>query len=123
MAERFNQTLMNKVSKMFTERNNYRYIDDIDNIVNNCNNAYHSNIKMTPIEASKQENEGIVYYNLYTKRRREMLKRNNKPNYKKSDKVRTYRYKKLFEKGYSKEWTDEITLYIKSIVQFHRRTK
>ena len=65
VAERFNQSLMNKIVKMFTERGNHRYIDDIQRIVDEYNNSYHSSIKMTPVEASKKENEGIVYYNLY----------------------------------------------------------
>ena len=62
MAELFNKTLMNKNSRMFTERDSYRYIDKIDGIVNKYNNTYHSSIKMTPVEASKKENEGIVYF-------------------------------------------------------------
>ena len=75
---------MNKISKMFTEHDNYRYIDYNDNMLNEYNNSiYHSSIKMTPQLASKKENEGIVYYNLYNKRRRDMVKRNNKQKYKK----------------------------------------
>ena len=118
MAERFNQTLMNKIAKMFTERDNHRYIDDIQNIVDKFNNTYHSSIKMTQVEASKEENEGIVYYNLYNKRRREMLKRNNKPKYKKGDIVRIYRFKKLFEKGYAKNGQMKSFQFIKSIILF-----
>ena len=48
MIERFNQTLMNKLSMLFTERGNYRYIDDIQNIVNKYNNTYHSSITNDP---------------------------------------------------------------------------
>ena len=55
MIERFNQTLMNKLSSLFTINNNYRYIDDIQKIVDQYNNSYHSSIKMSPVEASKQE--------------------------------------------------------------------
>ena len=57
MAERFNQTILNKTSKMFTARSCYRYIDDIDNIMNKYNNTYHSSIKMTrfPLYFCKQK--------------------------------------------------------------------
>ena len=113
MAKRFNQTLMNKFAKMFTESNNKRYIDDIQNIVNEYNNSYHSTIKMTPVEASKQQNEGIVYYNLYNKRRCEMMKRNNKPKFKIGDIVRIYKFKKLFENGYDPKWTNELFIIYK----------
>ena len=98
---------MNKISKMFTERDSYRYIDKIDDIVNEYNNTYQSSIKMTPVDASKKENEGIVYYNLYNKRRREMLKRNNRPKFKKGNIVRIYAFKNLFDKGNSKQWSNE----------------
>ena len=100
---------MNKIAKIFTVRDNHMYIDDIQNIVDKYNNTYHSSIKMTTVEAS---NEGIVYYDLYNKRHREMLKRSNKSKYKTGDIVRIHRFKKLFEKGYAKKWTDEIfTIY------------
>ena len=41
MAERFNQTLLNKTSKIVIACNSYRYIDDIYNIVNKYNNTNH----------------------------------------------------------------------------------
>ena len=69
---------MDRIAKVFTERGNKRYIDEIQNIVNEYNNSYHSSIKMTPIEAFKPVNEGLVYYNLYNYRRREMLKESEK---------------------------------------------
>ena len=111
--ERFNRTLMENISKMFTERGNKRYIDEIQNIVNEYNNSYHSSIKMSPIEASKPQHEGIVYYNLYNKRRREMMKRSNKHKFKVNDIVRISKYKKHFEKGYSKRCTDELFIIYK----------
>ena len=87
MIERFNQTLMNKLSSLFTERNNYRYIDDIHNIVDKYNNTYHSSIKMTPVEASKKENEGLVYYTINNERIRERYLQNKKPKFKINDRV------------------------------------
>ena len=113
MAERFNQTLMNKIVKMFTERGNHRYIDDIQRIVDEYNNIYHSSIKMTPVEASKKENEGIVYYNVYNKRRREMMKQNIKPKFKVGDIVRINKFKKIFEKGYAPKWSNELFVIYK----------
>ena len=113
MIERFNQTLMNKLSSLFTERNNYRYIDDIHNIVEKYNNTYHSTIKMTPVEASKKENEGLVYYTINNKRIRERYIQNKKPKFKINDHVRIKRTKKHFDKGYDKRWSDEIYLIYK----------
>ena len=112
-AERFNQRLMNRIAKLFTERNNNRYIDEIQNIVDKYNNTFHSSIKMTPVEASKKDNERLVYYNLYNNRRREVLKRNNKVKFKVNDRVRISRFKKTFQKGYDKRWSDEIFIVYK----------
>ena len=114
MAERFNQSLMNKIAKMFTERGNNRYIDDIERIVDEYNHSYHISIKMTPEDASKKQNEGIVYYDLYNKRRREMMKRNLKPKFKVGDIVRIYKFKKIFEKGYAPKWSSEIFVIYKN---------
>ena len=113
MIERFNQTIMKKVARMFTERGNQRYIDDIQGIADKYNNTYHSSIKMTPVEASNKENEGLVYYNLYSNRRRTLLKQNRKPKFKIRNRVRLYHYKTLFQKGYDPTWTDEIFIIYK----------
>ena len=113
LIERFNQTLMNKISVLFSERDNYRYIDDIQNIVDKYNNTYHSTIKMTPTEASKKENEGLVYYNLYNKRTRERYLQNKKAKFKLNDYVRISRLKRHFQKGYDKRWSDEIYIIYK----------
>ena len=113
MIERFNHTLMNKLAVIFTERGNYHYIDDIHNIMDKYNNSYHLSIKMTPIEASKKENEGLVYYNLYGKRRCERYLQNKKAKFKKNDRVRISRLKRHFQKGYVKRWSDEIYLIYK----------
>ena len=40
---------------MFTVNNNTVYWDKIDKLVDDYNNARHSSIKMTPVEASKKE--------------------------------------------------------------------
>src|SRR5271170_172507 len=56
MVERFNRTLKSKMWKVFTERKNHKYIDILDDLINNYNNSFHNIIKMTPFEASKKEN-------------------------------------------------------------------
>jgi len=51
--------------KYFTANNTNKYIDVLDEFVSKYNNTRHSSIKMTPVEASKKENEVRVYRNLY----------------------------------------------------------
>ena len=60
---------------------------------------------MTPIEAGKKMNEGIVYFNLYG----DMEQLSSKPKFKVGDKVRISTYKwNVFNKGYTPNWTEEV---------------
>ena len=65
MVERWNRTTKEKMFKYFTANNTNKYIYVIDGFVERYNNTRHSSIKMTPVEASKKENEVRVYRNLY----------------------------------------------------------
>ena len=56
-AERFIRTLKNKIYKYTTSVSKHVYIDKLDDIVNKCNNTYHSIIKMKPIDV-----EPITYF-------------------------------------------------------------
>ena len=55
---------------------------------------------MSPFQASDPENREQVLRNLYSDIR--------KPQFKVGDRVRIYRYKRTFEKGYKPNWTKEI---------------
>ena len=69
------------------------------------NESKHSSIKITPIEASKKKNEGLVYFNLYGNM--ETLKQKSK--FTIGDKVRISKYKrKVFDKGYTPNWSEEV---------------
>ena len=70
------------------------------------NNTKHSSIKMTPVEAPKKKNEGIVYFNLYGD-----MEPLSKPKFKVGDKVRISKYQgKVFDKGYTPNWTEVFTV-------------
>ena len=65
VVERFNRTLKERMYKYFTANNTNVYFDILDSLVSQYNKSKHRAIKMTPIEASKKKNEGIVHENLY----------------------------------------------------------
>jgi len=65
VVERWNQTIKQKMWKIFSEQNSSFYLDILPEILKEYNNTYHSFIIMTPIQASKKENENKVYFNLY----------------------------------------------------------
>ena len=61
MIERFNRTIKEKMFKYFSANNTRMYVDVLDLLVDQYNNANHSSIKMTPKEASRKENESKMW--------------------------------------------------------------
>ncbi|CAS00593.1 Protein CBG26613 [Caenorhabditis briggsae] len=104
IIERFNRTLKEKMWKMFTHQGNHKWTDILDKLVQGYNNHYHRSIKMTPIEASKKENEDQVHENLFPSSK-EMFE---KFKFKIDDTVRITKYKAIFDKGYLPNWSTEI---------------
>ena len=106
VVERWNQTMKNRMWKMFSANNNTVYWDKLDKLVDDYNNTKHSSIKMTATEASKKKNEKKVFINLYGDL---VYLKPEKPNFSVGDKVRISKYKrKVFVKGYTPNWTEEI---------------
>ena len=105
VCERWNRTIKTKMWKQSTVQGNTMYLDMLPKILKQYNNTKHSSIKMTPIEASKKNNEGLVYFNLYG----DMETLKQKPKFKKGDKVRISKYKRnVFDKGYTPNWSEEL---------------
>ena len=84
------------------------YTDKLDDIVNEYNNTYHTAIKMKPID---------VKDNTYTNYDKEI---NNKdPKFKVGDRVRISKYKNIFAKGYTPNWSEEVFVIKKIKILFH----
>lgn len=107
IVERWNRTIKNKIWKMFTEENTTNWIDSLQHIVDDYNNKKHSTIKMRPVEVNK-DNEFQVLERLATSKT--SIK---DPKFKVGDFVRLSRYKNIFEKGYTGNWTEEIFEIVK----------
>ena len=106
VVERWIGTMKQHMYKYFTANETTKYYDVLDDLVKDYNNTVHSSIKMTPIEASKLENELIVYKNLYPDSTR--LEKIKRAKFKVGDRVRITKKKGKFEKGYTTRWTREI---------------
>ena len=89
--------------KRFTAENTRNWINMLDKLLNEYNNKYHSTIKMTPVEASKDENKIAVLEN-----QTHLKLGNEKPKFKVGDKVRISRVKGLYEKGYLPNWSEAL---------------
>jgi len=93
VTERWNRTMKEKMFKYFTANNTNKYIDVLGEFVDKYNNTWHSSINMTPVEASKKENEVTVCRNLYP----DLTRRPMRAKIKIGDKVRILKKKKFFE--------------------------
>ena len=97
VAERFIRTLKNKIYKHMAAILKNVYFDVLDDIVKKYNNTYHSAVKMKPID---------VKDNNFTKYIEESNKKD--PKFKIDDHVRISKYKIIFAKGYTPNWSEEI---------------
>ena len=97
VAERFIKTLKTKIFKYMTSISKSVYIDKLDDIVNEYNDTYHRTIKMKPVD---------IKDNAYINFIKEVNDKDSK--LKVGDHVRSSKYKKLFAKGYTPNWSEEI---------------
>jgi len=111
LCERYNRTLKMKIEKYFTHMGNHRWVDILPDVVTSYNNAYHRTIKMSPSEAYNKKNRKKVF-----RMQEERIKAMNtyrKQKFKKGDYVRIAKYKPLFEKGYTPNWSEEVFIIVK----------
>ena len=105
VPERFIRTLKTKIYRYKTAISKNVYIDKLDDIVNEYNNTYHRTIEMKPVD---------VKDNTYIDFEKEI---NNKdPKFKIGDHVRISKYKNIFAKGYTRNWSE--VFVIKKVKSF-----
>ena len=96
VAEIFVRTLKNKLYKHMTATGKNVYYDVLDDVGNKYNNTKHSTIKMKPIDV---EDNKRVYIDEHSEK---------DSRFKVGDRVRISRYKNIFAKGYTPNWSKEI---------------
>ena len=84
------------------------YIDKLDDIVNEYNNTYHTAIKIKPVHV-----KGNTYIDFKKK------VHDKDPKFKVGDHVKVSKYKIIFNKGYTQNWSEEGFVIKKLKVQFH----
>lgn len=108
IVERFNRTLKGMMWKQFSNNGTYEWISIYKNLVKLYNKKIHGTIKMAPIHVKRKDEQHLLntVYN--------HLKIFKPSRFKVGDHVRISKYKHVFEKGYTPNWTTEI-FKIKSI--------
>ena len=96
VAERFIRTLKNKLYKHKTATGKNVYYDVLDDVVNEYNNTKHSTIKMKPKDVGN--NNKKVYIDEHNEK---------DSRFKIGDRVRISKFKNIFAKGYTPNWSIE----------------
>ena len=97
VTERYIRTLKSKIYKYMTSVSKNVYIDKLDNIVNKYNNTYHSTTKMKLVD---------VRSNTYIDSSKEINGKN--PKFKIVDNVIISKYKNIFAKCYTPNWSEDV---------------
>ena len=98
LAERFIRTLKSKIFKHMTAISKNVYFDMLGDIVNKYKNPVHRTIKIKPIDFKD---------NTYVDSKKEVNDRD--PKFKVGDYVRISKYKNIFAKGYTPNWSEEVS--------------
>lgn len=107
VVERFNRTLKNDMWKMFTNNGNYRWIDSLPRLVSEYNARKHRAIGMRPIDVTPAIANKLLK-TVYSR-----VKIAAPARFKVGESVRVSKFKTIFEKGYTPNWTTEVFKIVK----------
>ena len=102
IIERFNRTLKNDMWKQFTHNGNYKWIDLLLHLISEYNARKHRTIDVTLTIANKLLN--TVYSSVKAVALIPTIQ---------SDSIRVSKFKTIFEKGYTSNWTMEMFKIVK----------
>lgn len=102
ICERFNRTLKNKMWIQFSLRGSYKWTDILDNLISEYNNSVHRTIGMKPKNVNSKNEKHVLQR--FCKAQAPV----KKTKFRRGDKVRISKFKNVFAKGYTPNWTTEI---------------
>ena len=97
VTERFVRTLKTNICKLMTAISKNVYIDKLDDVINEYNNTCHRTFKMKPVD---------VKDNTYIDFKKEVNDKDSK--FKVGDHVKISKYKIVFAKGYTPNWSEKV---------------
>ena len=107
LTERFIRTLQNKILKHMKAVSKNVYFDALDDIVKNYNNTFHRTIEVKAIDVKSD------FYSEFN------VDSNKKdPKFKVGDHVRMSKFKNIFAKRYTPNWSEEEIFVIINNIQF-----
>ncbi|GFR19608.1 putative uncharacterized transposon-derived protein F54H12.3 [Trichonephila clavata] len=105
ILERAHRTLKNRMYRVFTYRNSYKYLDILQHLVDSYNHSVHRSHGFAPANVTEAD-EPLIYKSLYN------ISSPIKFRFLMNDVVRISKARKVFKKGYLPGWTEEtFTIY------------
>ena len=102
IVERFNRTLKNKMWKQFSMQGSYKWLPILKNLLQTYNNTKHRTINMKPNQVTAKTEHKLLS-TVYNK-----IKIFLPGKFKVGDYIRISKNRKIFDKGYTPNWTTEI---------------
>lgn len=110
IVERLNRTILNKIWHQFSLQGSHDWLSNLQRVINEYNASHHRTIQMKPIDVT-EANQSDLLKTVYKQSENpfNLYKLNNrKSKFKVNDYVRISKFKALFEKGYTPNWSTEI---------------
>ncbi|GFW27224.1 putative uncharacterized transposon-derived protein F54H12.3 [Trichonephila clavipes] len=105
ILERAHRTLQNRMYRVFTYRNSYKYLDILQHLVDSYNHSVHRSHGFAPANVTEAD-EPMIYKSLYN------ISSPIRFRFSVNDVVRISKARKVFKKGYLPGWTEEtFTIY------------
>ena len=108
VAERFIRTLKNKIFKHMTAVSKNVYFNVLNDIVNEYNNTVYRTMKMKLTDVTSDS---------YAEYNEDSNEKDLK--FKVGEHVRISKYKNIFAKGYTQNWSEEVFIISRLKIQFH----
>ena len=108
VSKRFIRTLQNKIFKHMTAVSKNVCFNVLDDIVNEYNNTVYRIMKMKLTDVTS---DSYAEYNEDSNEK--------DPKFKVGDHVRISKYKNIFAKGYTQNWSEEVFIISRLKIQFH----
>ena len=107
-AERVIKTMKKKIFRLFSQRGNKRYIDDLPALVDSYNKTWHSSIRMAPNDVTTT-NEKEVWFEQYLPKETDKFSRRLAPyRFRVGDVVRVSFTRRALEREYDQRWSEEL---------------
>lgn len=116
ICERFIRSIKSIIYKYLSFKNTKKYVNVLDDLVSIYNNRKHRSIGRAPIQVD--ESNILSVWEYMNRNRVQPIFNENKPKFTVGTLVRISYPKKIFEKGYTKQWSNEVFSVQKVILSY-----